>query len=29
MVTANIPFLFINITVLCCFSMMFVTFLAT
>lgn len=29
MVTANIPFLFINITVLCCFSLMFVTFLAT
>lgn len=29
MVTANIPFLFINITVLCCFLLMFVTFLAT
>ena len=29
MVTSNIPFLFINITVLSCFLLMFVTFLAT
>ena len=26
---SNIPFLYINITALCCFSLMFVTFLAT
>ena len=25
----NIPFLYINVTALCCFSLMFVTFLAT
>ena len=29
MVTSNIPFLFINITVLSCFLLMCVTFLAT
>ena len=27
--TANIPYLFINITALCCFALMFVTMLAT
>ena len=27
--SANIPFLFVNITALCCFTLMFVTFLAT
>ena len=26
---SNIPFLYINVTALCCFALMFVTFLAT